>query len=210
MIPQGMSSTFTPACINPSTKWLHAIDDFDCLEDHQYSAWQEFIFQYGTAVEIKSDEWLEGTLLLSMEATLRAEVESDLKGLPMTHRGALTMLRFIIKRLVVHNQEAWDALKIYVKTFDIRNFPGENVPTACLKLKAVLSVLGNKTPSNAVRTILEGFALDLQQNISRYLLPETINWDKGVLASLGMSFAPPIVVHASLLTIILAWNARIL
>jgi hypothetical protein len=40
----------------------------------------------------------------------------------------------------------------------LRNFPRENVPTACLKLKTVLSVLGNKTPSNAVRTILEGFA----------------------------------------------------
>ncbi len=35
---------------------------------------------------------------------------------------------------------------------------GKNVPTACLKLKAVINVLGNKTPSNAVRTILKGFA----------------------------------------------------
>jgi hypothetical protein len=53
--------------------------------------------------------------------------------------------------------------------------------------------------------------LTCKKNISRYLLPKTINWDKGVSAiSLGMSFAPPIVVHASLLTIILAWNARIL
>ncbi len=68
------------------------------------------------------------------------------------------MLRFIIKHFIFRNQEAWDALKDYVKTFDIRNFPGENVPTACLKLKAVINVLGNKTPSNAVHTILEGFA----------------------------------------------------
>jgi hypothetical protein len=61
-------------------------------------------------------------------------------------------------------------------------------------------ILNNKNP-----------VVDLQQNISHYLLPETINWDKGVLAiSSGMSFALPIVVHASLLTIILAWNAHIL
>jgi hypothetical protein len=158
MIPQGISSSFTPTCITSSTVWLHAIDDFDRLEDHHYSAWQEFILRHGTPVEIENDEWLEGTLLLSMEGTLRAEVESDLKGLPLTQCGALTMLCFIIKRLVVRNQEAWDALELYVRTFDIRNFPGENVPTACLKLKAVLSVLGDKTPSNAVRTILEGFA----------------------------------------------------
>ncbi len=43
MIPQGMSLAFTHACINSSTKWLHAIDDFNRLEDHQYSVWQEFI-----------------------------------------------------------------------------------------------------------------------------------------------------------------------
>jgi hypothetical protein len=42
-------------------------------------------------------------------------------------------------------------------TFDICNFLGKNVPTACLKLKAVINVLGDKTPSNTVRTILEGF-----------------------------------------------------
>jgi hypothetical protein len=158
MFPQDMSSVFTPACINLSTKWLHAIDNFDCLEDHQYSAWQEFILQHGTAVEVESDEWLEGSLLFSMEVILCAEVESDLKGLPANHRGAITILCFIIKRLVVRNQEAWDALKEYVKNFDIHNFPGENVPTACLKLKAVHNFLGDKTPSNAVHTILEGFA----------------------------------------------------
>jgi hypothetical protein len=60
--------------------------------------------------------------------------------------------------MVIRNQEAWDALEEYIKLFDIRNFPGENVPTACLKLKAVVAVLGDKLPSNAVRTLLEGFA----------------------------------------------------
>jgi hypothetical protein len=102
---------FTPACINSSTKWLHAINNFNQLDDHQYSAWQEFILCHGKAIEIESDNWLEGTLLLSMEVTLCSEVESDLKSLPENHHGAITMLRFIIKHLVVCNQEAWDALE---------------------------------------------------------------------------------------------------
>jgi hypothetical protein len=93
-----------------------------------------------------------------MESTLCAEVESDLKCLPVNQRGAITMLPFIIKCMVICNQEAWDALKEYIKTFDIRSFPGENVPTACLKLKAVVTLLGDRLPSNAVCTILEGFA----------------------------------------------------
>jgi hypothetical protein len=123
-----------------------------------FSAWQEFILHHGLDVKIKSDSWLEGTLLLSMESTLQAKVESDLKCLPVHQRGAITMLCFIIKRMVIRNQEAWDALKDYIKTFDIRSFPGKNVPTACLKLKAVVTVLGDRLPSNAVCAILEGFA----------------------------------------------------
>ena len=66
MIPHGISSVFTPASITSSTKWLHAINDFDRLEDHQYSAWQEFILRHGIDVEIESNDWLEGTLLQSM------------------------------------------------------------------------------------------------------------------------------------------------
>ena len=85
-----------------------------------------------------------------MEVALRAEVESDLRGVPVNQRGAVTMLCFIIKRLIIRNQEAWDALEDYVKTFDICNFPGKNVPTACLKLKAIINVLGNRTPSKAI------------------------------------------------------------
>jgi hypothetical protein len=93
-----------------------------------------------------------------MESTLCSEVESDLNSLPVNQCGALTMLCFIIKRMVIHNQEAWDALKEYIKTFDICHFPVENVPNACLKLKTVVTVFGDKLPSNAVCTILESFA----------------------------------------------------
>ncbi len=68
------------------------------------------------------------------------------------------MLCFIIKRMVICNQEAWDAFEEYIKMFDICNFPGENVPIACLKLMVVVTVLSNKLQMNAFCTILEGFA----------------------------------------------------
>ncbi len=158
MIPKGVSSLFTPPSITSTSVWLDAIEDYDKLKDSNYSAWQEFILHHGSDVEIESDSWLEVTILLSMESTLCAEVESDLKCLPVNQRGAITMLCFIIKRMVIRNQEAWDALEEYIKTFDIRSFPGENGPTAYLKLKVVVTVLGDRLPSNAVRTILEGFA----------------------------------------------------
>jgi hypothetical protein len=59
----------------------------------------------------------------------------------------------------VKNQEAKDALESYIKDFDITKFPGENVPSACLCLKAVAKALGNDAlPSNVIRKVLDGFA----------------------------------------------------
>ena len=94
-----------------------------------------------------------------MEKTLCLEIESDLARTPAKQRGSITTLRCIIKRMVVRNQEARDALENYIQTFDITTFPGENVPTACLRLKAVLRALGEQNlPTNAVRKILNGFS----------------------------------------------------
>jgi hypothetical protein len=90
-----------------------------------------------------------------MESNLHAEVESDMKGLLPNQRGAITMLHFIIKRMIIWHQETWDALNDYIRSFDICNYPGKNVPIAYLKLKAVVNVLSPKMPSNAVWTILE-------------------------------------------------------
>jgi hypothetical protein len=60
---------------------------------------------------------------------------------------------------VVKNQEAKDALESYIKEFNITNFPGKNVLSACLCLKAVAKALGdNALPSNVIRKVLDGFA----------------------------------------------------
>jgi hypothetical protein len=94
-----------------------------------------------------------------MEPTLRAEVESNIVSMSRQQRGLITTLRCIIKQMVMKNQEAKDALENYIKDFDITKFPGENVPTACLCLKAIARALGNgDLPSNTIRKILEGFS----------------------------------------------------
>jgi hypothetical protein len=96
---------------------------------------------------------------MSLEKTLCAEVESDLCSLPLSRWGSLTILWDIIKRLVIKNQEARDALEVYLKTFDIRKFPGENVPLACLCLKAVTTSLGSDNLlTNVIHKLLESFA----------------------------------------------------
>jgi hypothetical protein len=74
LLPHSISSAFSPTHITLSTRWLNAIDDYDVLKDYQYAAWQEFILSHGADVKIVSNDWLKGTLLLSMETTLCAKV----------------------------------------------------------------------------------------------------------------------------------------
>jgi hypothetical protein len=94
------------------------------------------------------------------------------------------MLRFIIIRMVICNQEAWDALEDYIKMFDIRNYSGKNVPTACLKLKAFVNVLGDKLPSNSVRTILEGFTKASLSSFNQVCLTKIAIWSDSIYSSL--------------------------
>jgi hypothetical protein len=71
--------------------------------------------------------------------------------------------------MVVKNQEARDALKTYFKTFDITKFPGKNVPTACLCLKAVAQALGeNDLPTNLICKVLEGFAKSSTKSFNEF------------------------------------------
>ena len=67
------------------------------------------------------------------------------------------------------NQEVKDALKNYIRDFDITKFPGENVPTACLRLNAVARALGDgDLPSNTIRKVLEGFGKSLTKSFNNF------------------------------------------
>jgi hypothetical protein len=122
-----------------------------------------------TVIKPESDNWLGNVLHLSMEKTLRSEIKSDLNSIPKHQRGSVTTLCCIIKHMVVRKQEAQDAFKNYIKTFDITKFPGKNVLIACLCLKAVACALGEKNlPTNAVQRVLEGFAKSSTSSFNKF------------------------------------------
>jgi hypothetical protein len=157
-IPKGVDYS-NPENFILHTTYKNAIDDWQELEDKDYFEWQELLLQYSSENEIKSDAWLKDILHLSMEKTLKAEGDSDISAIPLRQRGSITSVRCIIKQMVIENQESRDALETYIKIFDITNYPGENVPIACLCLKAVACALGNDNfPKNIIRKVLDGFS----------------------------------------------------
>jgi hypothetical protein len=167
-IPQDVDLS-KPHHVAKATQFKDAIKDWQSLDNKDYFTWQEFLLRYGTETELESDNWLDDVLQLSMEKTLRFEVESDLNSIPKHQRGSITTLQCIIKQMVVRNQEARDALETYFKTFDIIKFPGKNVPTACLCLKAVARALGeNDLQTNLVCKILEGFAKSSTKSFNKF------------------------------------------
>ncbi len=157
LIPQGVDLS-KPDQVAKARIFKDAIDNWQVLDDKEYYKWQEFILRFGTFEETTSDNWLDDILHMSMETTLCTEIKSDIISIPIQQCGSITTLRCIIKRMVIKNQEAKDALENYIRGFDITKFPGENVPTACLCLKAVARALGDDDlPSNTIRKVLEGF-----------------------------------------------------
>jgi hypothetical protein len=104
-----------------------------------------------------------------METTLCVEIESDIIGITIQQRGSITTLRCIIKRMVIKNQEAKDALENYIRGFDITKFLCKNIPTACPLLKAMARALGDDDlPSNTIRKVLEGFGISSTKSFNNF------------------------------------------
>jgi hypothetical protein len=168
MIPQDVQLS-KPHLVAKATVFKDAIRNWQDMDDQDYFLWQEFILCFGTVIEIESDNWLDDILHLLMEKILHAEVNLDINSIPKHQAGLITTLHCIIKRMVIKNQEAKDALENYIRSFDITKFPGENVPNACLCLKAVAGALGdNDLPTNTIRKVLEGFAKLLTTSFNNF------------------------------------------
>ena len=93
----------------------------------------------------------------SLDPALLREVMSEFTKLET--KGSITLLRVIINRIVQSNQESRRAMEEYIKTFDIRRFPGEDVTKACLRIKAIAQSIGtHQLPADIIHRVLEGFA----------------------------------------------------
>jgi hypothetical protein len=86
--------------------------------------------------------------------------------------------------------------------------------THVIVLTFVISLL-SVTPPHPINELIvndKNSMVNLRQDISSHLLQEvsTVSWDHGVLKiSSEMSLATPIVVHAGLLQVVLAWCKRL-
>jgi hypothetical protein len=94
-----------------------------------------------------------------MEKTLKDEVISDFDELSKESRGAVSLFRCMVNRMVTKNEESRRNLEKWLQDFSLANFSGENVTKACLRIKAVVNAIGHdKLPSDVVTRVLNGMA----------------------------------------------------
>ena len=62
----------------------------------------------------------------------------------------------IVQRIFECNQEAKTEMIKYITKFDLSNKNIQHIPTAALRIRAILCALGNGVPSNVVYCVLDG------------------------------------------------------
>ncbi len=127
LIPQGVDLS-QPAVVAKARHFKNAVDDWQSLDDKDCFEWQEFILRYGSYEDTTSDNWLDDILLLSMETTLRAEVEADIVSIKKEQHGSISTLRCIIKRMVIKTRKQKMPLQITSRASTSQSSPGKTCP----------------------------------------------------------------------------------
>jgi hypothetical protein len=142
----------SPGFVNSILNWKDLQDD-DCYR------WQQFLNLCSSTVDIKIDQWMEEFLHTSMETTLKDEVISNFDKLPKDSRGAVSLFRCMVNRMVAKNKESRRNLEQWLQDFNLASFLGENVTKACLRIKAVVNAIGhNRLPLDVVTRMLNGMS----------------------------------------------------
>ena len=142
-----------------ASSMTNLLDHWKEVDEVDVFAWQEFILRYGSAEDLESNNWMEETLYLSMEQSLKADVLSEMQDVAHHQRGAVSLFFVAVKRVCMRNQEARDLLQTWIKEFSILNFANQDVSKACTAFKAVVRSIGEKDlPDNTVRCLLGGMA----------------------------------------------------
>lgn len=158
MIPYHFDESDVTSINGTGVEYFNAILDHDKLRSDHYTRWQKFLQRWGCKEEVTSDQWLEEKLAKSLDPALLTKVMSKFNGLKEEEKGSITFLQNIINCIVQSNQESRRAMEEYIKTFDIRCFPGEDVTEACLRIKAITQSIGtHQLLLDIIHRVLEGF-----------------------------------------------------
>lgn len=145
-------------------KVLGASTHTDLLKDyHQVTLdlckkHQAFINTSANPVEMESSNWCLDVLTQSTEKTLLQRVQQKHDKLPESEQGGVTFFKMLVDEVDSCTFEIRQSGIEWVKTFDIRNFDGQDVSQACTTFKAMIDALGTHANPGYTRILLQGLS----------------------------------------------------
>ena len=158
MIP---AMDFNPfdVCSVDDSKWIYLIRDWSKIKFEKICNWQHYLSNFASDEDNDSNEFCLEIIEKSTDPSLLAQVKADYNKLSEPQRGAATLFKLLISKVIVKSHSAKEALHNYLLLFDITTFVGENVSVAAQKIKAVAEALGPRDlPTNVIKPLLEGFS----------------------------------------------------
>jgi hypothetical protein len=135
------------------------LTDYTLFDEQYIRTYQHVVNVHGFSVDVESSRWLQTVLEKSMEPTLLVRVKQRLASFLANERGGLTMFYIVTQMVAKPSHEFIESGQTWIKNFKLSRFPGEHVPTANSRIKAVveaLSVSYGALPPNTVDKYLEG------------------------------------------------------
>ena len=172
-----------------SGPFRNLIDNFPNIPYEECERWQRYLHKFAANVEVESNNWAVEIMDLSMSSELKTLTHDDLDELDEGATGCVTMFKIITGHMVLRNQETIDALHEWIRIFDIRQFDGENVTSACGRCRAVIRALGDNLPANVVKNLLNGFAHATTVEFSQ-LCTQLATINQSNLISIGNGLTP--------------------
>jgi hypothetical protein len=143
---------------------MSARSHINLLEDHQAVTMevvrrhQRFVNLQCDPVEAESSKMCKDVLKKSTESNLLIRVTQTFDNLHKAEQGGLTFFKIIMDEAYKSSFESKQGLLTWMKSFDVRNYDGENVAIATSHFKAVLKALGDHAPPEPVRIMLKGLS----------------------------------------------------
>ena len=120
---------------------------------------QAFINIYGSDIDVETSLWVFRVLELSASKEVLIQVKQTYAVLPPAQQGGLTLFKLITDKIDARSFEGTQAILLFLSTFDILKFDGEDVGIATTRFKAAARVLPKQDrPSDTVLYYLRGMA----------------------------------------------------
>jgi hypothetical protein len=117
------------------------LSDYMLFDEGYIRKYQEVINIRGFAVDVESSRWLQAVLEKSIEPTLLVRVKQRFANFATEERGGLSMFMIVANMVAKPSHEFIETGQSWIKQFKLSNFPGENVPIANSRFKAVVEAL---------------------------------------------------------------------